>query len=50
VILRGGRRGKQLLDDKRTRGYCKLKEETLEITVWWTGFGRGYGLVRENTE
>jgi hypothetical protein len=49
--LRGGRRGKQLLDDKRTRGYCKLKEEALDVTAWRTRFGGGYGLVvRETTE
>jgi hypothetical protein len=33
-----GRRGgelKQLLDDlKETRGYCELKEETVDHTVW----------------
>jgi len=50
VILKGRRRVKQLLDDKRMRGYCKLKEEALDVTVWRTGFGRGYGIVRENTE
>jgi len=32
------------LDDlKETRGYCKLKKEALDRTVWRTGFGRGYG-------
>jgi hypothetical protein len=37
-------RRKQLLDDlKETRGYCKLKEETLDRTLWRTGFGRDYG-------
>jgi len=41
VILRGERIGKLLLDDKRTRGYCKLKEGALDVTVWRTGFGRG---------
>jgi hypothetical protein len=40
-----GRRGiihMQLLDDlKGKRGYCKLKEEALDLTLWRTGFGRG---------
>jgi IMP dehydrogenase/GMP reductase len=44
-----GRRGKihkQLLDDlKETSGYCKLKEETLDHTLWKTLFDRGYGQV-----
>ena len=39
---RRGRRYKQLLDDlKETRGYGKLKEETLKRTVWRTGIGGG---------
>ena len=42
-----GRRGKgrkQLLDDlKEMRGYCKLKEEAVDRTVWRTRFGRGFG-------
>jgi hypothetical protein len=43
---------KQLLDDlKETRGYWKLKEEALDLTLWKTRFGRGYGLVvKKNTE
>ena len=47
-----GRRRKQLLDDlKETRGYCKLKEEALDRTVWRPGFGRGCGrVVRQATE
>ena len=41
VTGRRGRRRKQLLDDlKEKRGYCKLKEEALDRTVWRTGFGR----------
>ena len=48
-----GRRGircKQLLDSlKGKRGYCKLKEEALDRTVWRTGFGRGYGNVVRQT-
>jgi hypothetical protein len=35
---------KQLLDYlKETRGYCKLKEEAIDGTVWRNDFGRGYG-------
>jgi hypothetical protein len=30
---------------KETRGYWKLKEETLDRTVWRNGFGRGCGPV-----
>jgi hypothetical protein len=43
---RRGRRGKQLLDDlQEKRGYCKLKEEALDCTLWRTRFGRGHGSV-----
>ena len=35
---RRGRRRKQLLDDlQEKRGYCKLKDEALDCTVWRTG-------------
>jgi len=35
--LRRGRRRKQLLDGrKERRGYCKLKEEALDCTLWRT--------------
>jgi hypothetical protein len=47
------RRRKQLLDDlKEARGYCKLKEESLDTMVWATGFGRGCRPVvrEENNE
>jgi hypothetical protein len=46
------RRRKQLLDDlKETRGYWKLKEETLDRTQWGTRFERGYGpLVTQTTD
>jgi hypothetical protein len=45
-----GRRCKQLLDDLREKGgYWKLKGEVLNRPVWRTGFGRGYGLVRQTT-
>jgi hypothetical protein len=48
---RRSRRRKQLLDDlEESRGYCKLKEEALDRTVWKTGFGRGCRLARQTTE
>jgi hypothetical protein len=50
VTGRRGRRRKQLLDDlKETEGYWKLKEEALDLTLWRTRFGRGYGLVVRQT-
>jgi hypothetical protein len=47
-----GRRRKQLLDDlKEMRGYGKLKEETLDRTVWRTRVGTSYGrFVRQTAE
>jgi len=46
VKRRRGRRRKQLLDDlKETVEYCKLKVETLDRTLWRTGFWKGYGHV-----
>ena len=46
VTERRGRRRKQLLHDlEETTGYCKLKEEALDRTVWRTGFGRDCGPV-----
>jgi hypothetical protein len=52
VTGRQRRRRKQLpCDLKETRGYWKLTEEALGLTVWRTGFGRGYvPLVRQTTE
>jgi hypothetical protein len=52
VIRRRGRRRKKLLDDlKDRRGYCHLKEEALDRTMWRNRFGRGFGpVVRQNTE
>jgi len=37
------------MDDLREKkGHWKLNEEALDLTVWRTGFGRGYGpVVRE---
>ena len=44
VTRRRGRRHKKLLDDlKDWRGYCQLKEETLDRTMWRNRFGRGFG-------
>ena len=41
-----GRRRKKLLDDlKERRGYCQLKEEALDGTMWRNRFGRGFGPV-----
>jgi hypothetical protein len=49
---RRGRRYKQLLDGlKGKRRYWKLKEETLDPTLWRTRFGRDYrSVVRQTTE
>ena len=46
VIKRRGRRRKKLLDDlKGRRGYCQLKEEAVDRTMWRNHFGRGFGPV-----
>ena len=46
VARRRGRRRKKLLDDlKDRRGYCQLKEEALDRTMWRYRFGRGFGPV-----
>ena len=46
VTRRRGRRRKKLLDDlKDKRGYCQLKEEALDRTMWRNRFGRGFGPV-----
>jgi hypothetical protein len=52
VARRQGRRNKKLLDDlKDRRGYCHLKEEALDCTMWRNRFGRGVGPVgRQITE
>ena len=52
VTRRRGRRRKKLLDElKDRRGYCHLKEEALDRTMWRNRFGGGFGpVVRENTE
>jgi hypothetical protein len=46
VTRRQGRRRKNLLDDlKHRRGYCELKEEALDLTMWRNRFARGFGPV-----
>ena len=51
VTRRRGRRRKKLLDDlKDRRGYCHLKEEALDRTMWRNRFGGGFGpVVRQTT-
>jgi hypothetical protein len=52
VTGRQGRRRRKLLDDlKEGRGYCHLKEEALDRTMWRARFGRGFGpVVRRTTK
>jgi len=52
VARRQGRRRKKLLDGlKERRGYCHLKEEALDRTMWRAGFGRVFGpVVRQTTK
>jgi hypothetical protein len=52
VTGRRGRRRRKLLDDiKERRGYCHLKEEALDRTVWRASFGRGFGpVVRQSNK
>jgi hypothetical protein len=45
VVLKGRRRKEELNDLKEMRRYCKLKEETLNGTLWRTRCGRDYGPV-----
>ena len=46
VKRRRGRRRKKLLDDlTNRRGYCQLKEEAVDRTMWRNRFGRGFGPV-----
>ena len=50
VTGRRGRRRRKLLDDlKDRRGYCHLKEEALDRTMWRVRFGRGFGPVLRQT-
>jgi hypothetical protein len=52
MMGRRGTRRKQLLDDlKEKRRYWKLKEKSLDRSLWRTRFGRGCGpVVRQTTE
>jgi len=52
VARRRGRRCKKLLDGlKCRRGYCQLKEEAVDRTIWRHRFGGGFGpVVRQHTE
>jgi hypothetical protein len=51
VAGRRGRRGKQILDDlKEKRGYWKLIEEALDLTLWRTRFGKGFGPVVRHSD
>ena len=46
VTRRQVRRRKKLLDDlKDRRGYCELKEEAVDRTMWRNRFARGFGPV-----
>jgi len=47
-----GRRHRTLLDDlKKMRGYSNLEEEALDLPIWGSGFGRGFGpVVRQTTK
>ena len=46
VTRRRGRRRKKLVDElKDRRGYCQLKKEALDRTMWMNLFGRGFGPV-----
>jgi hypothetical protein len=50
VTGRRGRRHRRLLDDlKERRGYCHIKEEALDRTVWRDRFGRSFGPVVRQT-
>jgi hypothetical protein len=46
VARRQGRSRKKLLDNlKDRRGYCELKEEAADRTMWRNRFARGFGPV-----
>jgi hypothetical protein len=50
VTGRRRRRRRKVLDDlKERRGYCHLKEEVLDRTMWRAGFGRGFGPAGRQT-
>jgi hypothetical protein len=46
------RRSEQLMCDlEEKRGYWRIKEEALDLTLWRTRFGTGYGpVVRETVQ
>jgi hypothetical protein len=45
------RRGRRLDDLKERRGYCHLKEEALDRTMWRNRFGGSFDpVVRQNAE
>ena len=47
---RRGRRRRKLLDDLKERtGYCHLKQEAVDRTVWRAGYGRGFVPVVRQT-
>jgi hypothetical protein len=51
VTGRRRRRRKRLLKDlKERREYWKLEEEALDLTLWRTRCGKGYGPVLRQTE
>jgi hypothetical protein len=51
VTERRGRRRRKLLDDLKARkGYCHLKEEALDRTIWRARLGRGCGPVVRQTK
>ena len=52
VTEKRGRRRRKLLDDlKGRRGYCHLKEEALDRTMWKARLERSFGLfVRQTTK
>jgi hypothetical protein len=52
VTGRRGRRRRKLRNDlKERRGYCHLKEEALDGTMWRARLGRGFGpVVRQTTK
>jgi len=52
VKRRRGRRGRKLLDDlKDRRGYCHLKEEALDSTIWRNRLRESFEpVVIQNTE
>ena len=50
VTGRRGRRRRKLLGDlDERRGYCQLKEEALDRTMWRNRFGRCFGPVVRQT-